>query len=1104
MKKGSALLIVLGMLAFMVISAVAFSAFMRYSRLPSSYLRRTSSSRQLVKAALAEAIDIVDAAVADNPHPGVGSSAISYPRDGTGDSRNRNYWRNHVFVGTNQLIAAEDTVSTLTLEGLAYLPPALINEARFYSRHSTAGKWHTFGYDCGRFAFCAVDVSDHLNVNKTPADIGRGSSPENRFSLAYVFENDKHTAYTLQPSKWDAFMEKYVSFADAKDSLKMPEQKGAASSAAAGQNKLPFVSLADLNLAVNKNGDNFSQYFPFLKGLKNNGLSDAVATDTIAEMQRCMAFVADGYYPTSGGAGDDDDYDLSDDKYQPFRQSDLKKDNKRAVGNFFDNNLLSRPAAKRLKDSISCLGLATLWDYLDEDDVPVSLAIPSVERIPMICGMKVEMGDMSVNVGMKLLDNNGKDLASLSEIEKTDYPGADVQTPPGALGLTRNARYKKQYTLNSQEFTKGIQAGKIKVILAYPFLRDELRDGSDFALEGHVKFFLTGSAFRFRTDTNNDQLHFRSSDEFTKSDYSGNGVFHLLFNQGYKQPDNVEKQEDALDDSYVFAFGPKFSAIKNDIDKNPLLTVTYVQEQESYEPDPTDHPGEYAWRNKSTNPTRDEAECGMPPLNSLDCEDPDFKDKKTLAGYLNGNATKEVQLRMAVWLRIVKKNGVTVDLVPACISDDDTINSGFNNSHSPLLNTCGAPYPLISFDCSPRFKFKDTEFDSFSAKAGQSFSKVIICGDPRWNWAPEHWFEATGLSDITKEEWLQRCGRGGNGRDPDIMMATSDAGYMQSVYELAFLPRLMKNGFGGGGDSVGDLAVPEKKSSDWAKSFEACSNSDLMWRTYRPFAYADGDDDNVRRDSFEDVGFVSDGNGPKVNPYAGSVVANLGGGVATGVDATPLLAAFANPPESWWSASANTDTGVSKKERSAESFNKKYAFSNMNSDAMLDWYDLVTKKGVTQQMDDLPVVENFCYSLWERVRNNGGNLWNAENWIDVYNDLWKEGEKESDRDKRLMGVKLENNKSTFYGVDRKFLYGYWRESLDVKQQLFLIFVRAEPMMMGGGAIGQTPPQLGARAVALVWRNPYPGSKPYWPQNAQSLHEKYTPHQTRVLFYRQFD
>ena len=46
-RRGSALLIVLGMLSFMIVSAVAFAAFMRYSRMPSSYLRRSSASRLL-------------------------------------------------------------------------------------------------------------------------------------------------------------------------------------------------------------------------------------------------------------------------------------------------------------------------------------------------------------------------------------------------------------------------------------------------------------------------------------------------------------------------------------------------------------------------------------------------------------------------------------------------------------------------------------------------------------------------------------------------------------------------------------------------------------------------------------------------------------------------------------------------------------------------------------------------------------------------------------------------------------------------------------------------------------------------------------------------
>ena len=38
--QGTALLIVLGMVAFMVVSAVGFSVFMRESRKPSSHLRR--------------------------------------------------------------------------------------------------------------------------------------------------------------------------------------------------------------------------------------------------------------------------------------------------------------------------------------------------------------------------------------------------------------------------------------------------------------------------------------------------------------------------------------------------------------------------------------------------------------------------------------------------------------------------------------------------------------------------------------------------------------------------------------------------------------------------------------------------------------------------------------------------------------------------------------------------------------------------------------------------------------------------------------------------------------------------------------------------------
>ena len=111
--KGSALLIVLGMLSFMVVSAVAFSAYMRSARLPSSYLRRTVSSRLLVKAALAEAMERLDFAIADNPYPGVGDKyCTSQTRrealDQDIELRNRNIFYHNVFVGDNSWMEAED------------------------------------------------------------------------------------------------------------------------------------------------------------------------------------------------------------------------------------------------------------------------------------------------------------------------------------------------------------------------------------------------------------------------------------------------------------------------------------------------------------------------------------------------------------------------------------------------------------------------------------------------------------------------------------------------------------------------------------------------------------------------------------------------------------------------------------------------------------------------------------------------------------------------------------------------------------------------------------------------------------------------------------
>jgi hypothetical protein len=112
-------------------------------------------------------------------------------------------------------------------------------------------------------------------------------------------------------------------------------------------------------------------------------------------------------------------------------------------------------------------------------------------------------------------------------------------------------------------------------------------------------------------------------------------------------------------------------------------------------------------------------------------------------------------------------------------------------------------------------------------------------------------------------------------------------------------------------------------------------------------------------------------------------------------------------------------------------------------------------------------------------------------------------------------------------AERKFLYGYLKGCFANNHQLFLIFVRAESAAGGGGA------GSGARAVALVWRDPNAPMKNgqfvkadgsteaphYGKDNAQKYlkledgmneeswrlnKREYPPHKTRILFYHQLD
>ena len=325
-------------------------------------------------------------------------------------------------------------------------------------------------------------------------------------------------------------------------------------------------------------------------------------------------------------------------------------------------------------------------------------------------------------------------------------------------------------------------------------------------------------------------------------------------------------------------------------------------------------------------------------------------------------------------------------------------------------------------------------------------------------------------------------------------MAVSNQGYLQSMYEWMMVPQVRSltttanpewGAFEGGGgyNGVVRTAVGE------------VAHDDLMWRTYR--AEALGYNSNLGR--LDDLPFDEAENGLRVNPYTD--ITNV------------MLGAFANMPNGWWAAGTN-HLAAGKNYMNGTSFKKDYLF---------DW-------SCTYQ--DVYRMTAYWMGAFRRRDNQAEQekLYRADDWKDVFEDAWnwREGRVNySVPDVPAADIEgILQDDMTF--ADRKFLYGYLKGCFANTSQLFLLFVRAESAAGGGGA------GSGARAVALVWRDPKApvdssgqyktamgGSEAptYGKDNAQKylnvasgrseeswrLNErKYPPHKMRILFYHQLD
>ena len=347
--------------------------------------------------------------------------------------------------------------------------------------------------------------------------------------------------------------------------------------------------------------------------------------------------------------------------------------------------------------------------------------------------------------------------------------------------------------------------------------------------------------------------------------------------------------------------------------------------------------------------------------------------------------------------------------------------------------------------------FYRRQMDAAPSIAVSMPSDTLVCPDPRYNHHPRNWMRTSGSDDV-KAAWEANANF--SGRAGDFYMSVSNQGYLQSIYELAFIPWANRKT----DELFGDLNTSIADWYDYPGSFGECYNSGNMWRTYRPYKFG-----NYAADDFDGLGFVSGINGLMVNPYSDSLEV--------------LAAAFANTPTDWHVASTNV-TANPACDLGVDDFNKQYAWNAYgDSKTRLPWEAV------------LDIADNFQANM----RDQNGS------WEDVFRELWQN---DGDNPQRIAGVDLSTLSAAantkFYSVDRKFLYGFWHDCFAANQQLFLIFVRAEPMMMGGGVQGNAPPQLSSRAVALVWRDP--SARKNKSGGSSGDDKSYIPHGLRILFY----
>jgi Tfp pilus assembly protein PilX len=161
-RRGVALIIVLGLLGLLLISAVSFAVLMRTERNAATNYRHTSSARQMLHAGLARAIEDINADIGEDLCPAWTNRTVI-----TGSFTNK-YPESMFFSRYTLTGSGDDPVPArlLTKDVMTYIP--VLYHRRLTENIYASPEWIPITYSnstIGRYAYAVIDSSGLLDAN---------------------------------------------------------------------------------------------------------------------------------------------------------------------------------------------------------------------------------------------------------------------------------------------------------------------------------------------------------------------------------------------------------------------------------------------------------------------------------------------------------------------------------------------------------------------------------------------------------------------------------------------------------------------------------------------------------------------------------------------------------------------------------------------------------------------------------------------------------------------------------------------------------------------------------------------------------------------------